>query len=77
LAATWLLILIANLSLRAGTPQRTAAISSNSYGFVLSVREEEQLLAEFNEAPAPKKAERPRPSLPRPRTERRGGSDMI
>jgi hypothetical protein len=77
LAATWLLLLVANLSLRTGTPQRTAAISSNSYGFVLSVREQEQLLGEFNEPLAPKKAERPQPSLPQPRTDRRGGSDMI
>ncbi|MGO8698884.1 MAG: hypothetical protein ACLQVY_14310 [Limisphaerales bacterium] len=74
LAATWLLILVANFSLRTGTPQKTASISSNSYGFVLSLREEEQLLGGFNEAPAPKMAAPPahQPSLLRPRTERRG-----
>jgi hypothetical protein len=79
LAATWVLLLIANLGLRAGMPQRTATISANSYGFLLSAREQEQLLGEFNEPLAPPKAAPPLqpPFLPRPRTERRSEGEVI
>jgi hypothetical protein len=79
LAATWLVLLLVNLSFRTGTPQKTATISANSYGFVLSAREQEELLGEFNGPLAPHKAAPPQqqPSLPHPRTERRSDSDMI
>ena len=77
LAATWLLLLLANHSLRTGMPQRTAAIPTHPYGFILSLREQEQLMDEFNETAAPKKAGQSQSYPPQPRTERRGDSDMI
>jgi hypothetical protein len=77
LAAAWLLILMANLEFRAGTPQLTAATSPNSANFLMALREQEQLMAWITERPGPKPAGPPKPSVPQPRSERRGEFLMI
>jgi hypothetical protein len=71
LAAAWLLILMANLDLRVGTPQMAVVVPPNSVGFLMTLREQEQLMANFFERSEPRAAAPPKPQRLQPRTERR------
>jgi len=71
LAAAWLLILVANLHLSAGSPRMAAATSLRSADFILAFREQEQVLAELTDRAEPKVVEPPKQFVPQPRSERR------
>jgi hypothetical protein len=71
LATAWMLILIANLNFRAGTPRITATTSPHSADFIMALREQEQVMAELTERPESKAAAPPKPFVSQPRSERR------
>ena len=71
LAALWLVIGGLNLATREASPQVARRASPPSVEVFMAFHEQEQLLAELlgpREAPV---AERPKPAVPRPRSERR------
>lgn len=73
LAAVWLLILIANLNFRVGTPRMTATTSLHSADFMLALREQEQVMAELTDRSNAKVVEPPTRFVPRPRSDWHSG----
>lgn len=73
LAAVWVLLLVANVSMR-DSSQIIVAETSPTPEMILSFRQQEKILAELigpNETHVPRP---PKPSLPRPSSERRFGT---
>jgi hypothetical protein len=71
LAAVWLMILGVNLAMREATPVMAKRAEPVSPQVFMAYQEQERLLAELlgpRETPV---TERPKPRLPRPRSERR------
>lgn len=71
LAAVWLLILAANVSLHDGSQAMARKSSPPTPAMIMAFRQQEKLLAELigpRETPV---AEPPKPSLPQPRSQRR------
>jgi hypothetical protein len=77
LAAAWVVVLLLNVVSHAGAPRMTAANSSNAANYIMTLREQEQLMAGLSGRWEPNFTEPPKPYLPRPRSERHGEFFMI
>ena len=71
LAAVWVVILVANLNLKASGPGVIATNSSGSADFIMAFRDQELVLAELTEYPKPKAIEPRKQFVPQPRSDRR------
>jgi len=71
LAAAWVVIVVANLDFRVGSPRLTASISPAAARNFMSIREQENIVTAFNSLPEPAPAEPPKSRGPQPRTELR------
>jgi len=72
LAAVWLVILAVNFATRDPLPVREARKATPvSRNVLLALKEQEQLLAELTGPPPPREAEKPKPFIPQPRSQRR------
>ncbi|MCX6894848.1 MAG: hypothetical protein NTZ16_04975 [Verrucomicrobia bacterium] len=71
LAAVWLVIFALNYAARDTAPVVTAKSAPPSPQMLLALRQQQKLLAELIDPPAPSDADKPKPISPRPRSELR------
>jgi hypothetical protein len=71
LAAVWLVIFAVNFATADKTTVTAGNIPPASADTLKGLRHQEQLLAELNDQPEPREAERPKVVPPRPRSQRR------
>jgi len=71
LAAAWLFILVANLHLQTGGPRRVATDSPVPADFMMTLHEQQQMMAELIGRSESKAAVPPKPFAPQPRSEAR------
>ena len=69
LAAIWLVILVANIRLNADSPRLAAKTSPNPTDFILTLREQERVMAEFTGTLEPQAVIAPKRDSPQPRSE--------
>ena len=77
LVAIWAAILVANVRLEAGSPHLETKSSSNPADFILTLREQERVMAEFTGPPGPEANIAPKQESPPPRSEASRASATI